>query len=207
MEIPQVFFLRAREGRDTALDLWELYIRTPQYVKDLAEVEYYKHEEMNRQRQSEDYGEFYTELHMGRFGDKTHVITVHLNEFVLIAAVFRNKMLEYSAQGHNLVIANYGPNSVWFIPSWWKWGIREMDLYIRTVSILEMRLKRGISTKMLTASGVPLEKAIGYTDSIKGILEDGLAWQCECGMVNSASANFCSNCGSPNPTRTLPKTS
>ena len=68
-----------------------------------------------------------------------------------------------------------------------------------------MQLKRGISTKLLTSSGVPLEKAIGYAGSIRGVLENGSMWKCpDCTMNNTGQANFCSNCGCQNPTKALP---
>ena len=82
------------------------------------------------------------------------------------------------------------------------WAIRETNLYLRTVRLLQRQLKRGISTKMLTASGEPLPKAINYARSIEGLLEDGSSWRCpSCGMYNHGSSNYCSNCGLANPNK------
>lgn len=186
-------------GRRNALTKYDHYIDSPEHTKDMAEIEYYKTEEMERQLNHPDYGEFFVELKMGRFGDKTEVIETYLDAYVLVAAIWERKLHEYSQEGDNLVIASYGQRSAWKIPTWWKWAIRETKLYMRSVLILEKQFKRGEETGLLTASGIPLSKAIQYSTSIKGILENGTTWRCTCGMFNSGSNNYCSNCGKPRP--------
>lgn len=186
-------------GRYNALTEYDLYIDSPEYISDMTEIEVYKVEEMESQLNHPDYGEFFVELKMGRFGDKTEVIETYLDAYVLVAAIWEKKLHEFSQRGNNLVIASYGKKSVWKIPTWWKWAIRETDLYLRSITILSKQFKRGISTGLLTSSGIPLSKAIEYSTSIQGILENGTTWQCTCGMFNSGSSNYCSNCGKPRP--------
>lgn len=186
-------------GRDVAIAKMDNYLDSAQYYQDLAEIEYYANNLIDEQEASSDYAEFYSELHMGRFGDKTSLIKGNLRSFALIAALWSRRLAEYSQEGTNLVIPTYGRDSAWFIPSWWRWAIRETDLYIRTLKIVEKQLERGSKTKMLTASGQPISKAIGYIQSTRALLEDGSAWECGCGMMNPGAANYCSNCGEPKP--------
>lgn len=186
-------------GRDLALAKMELYLESNEYYQDLAEIEYYASDLIDQQETSADYADFFSELHMGRFGDKTDLIKGNLRPFALIAALWERKLQEYSEKGMNLVIASYGKDSGWFIPSWWKWATRETDLYLRSLKIVEKQLKRGSGTKMLTASGQPISKAIGYVGSARALLEDGASWSCQCGMMNPGSANYCSNCGEAKP--------
>lgn len=187
------------KGRYNALDKYNLYIGSPEHMKDMIDIEFYKAEEMERQLNHPDYGEFFVELKMGRFGDKTEVIETYLDAYVLVAAIWEKKLHEFSQKGDNLIIASYGRRSVWRIPTWWKWAIRETNLYLRSITILAKQFKRGVSTGLLTSSGIPLSKAIEYSTSIQGILENGATWQCTCGMFNSGSSNYCSNCGKPRP--------
>lgn len=195
----QLIYDAIAKGRRDALTNYNLYTDSPDHINDMTEIEYYKSEEMERQLNHPDYGEFFVELKMGRFGDKTKVIETYLDAYVLVAAIWEKKLHEFSQKGDNLVIASYGQKSVWKIPSWWKWAIRDTKLYLRSVTILEKQFKRGISTGLLTSSGIPLSKAIQYSTSIQGILENGTTWQCTCGMFNSGSSNYCSNCGNPRP--------
>ncbi len=187
------------KGRENALDAYGLYVESPQHLQDMMALEFYKADEMQKQLDSRDYGEFFAQLKMGRFGDKQKVIETHLDNFVLVAAIWETKMAEYSQAGNNLVVSSYGNRATWIIPSWWRWALRETDLYLRQIDQLQRQFQRGIKTGLLTASGVPLSKAIEYTTSVKGVLEDGTTWRCGCGMHNSGSSNFCSNCGTAQP--------
>lgn len=194
-----IIYKAIEKGRHNALDKYHLYIASPDHKTDMYEIEYYRDEEIEKQLSNPDYGEFFAELKLGRFGDKTEVIETYLDAYVLVAAIWEKKLHEFSQKGDNLVIASYGRKSLWKIPSWWKWAIRDTKLYLRTITILEKQFKRGIATGLLTSSGIPLSKAIQYSTSIKGILENGTTWQCICDMFNSGNSNYCSNCGKPKP--------
>jgi len=182
-------------GRDNALIGWEKYAGDPQFLKDLSEIEYYANGLIDEQERSGDYAEFFGELYAGRFADKTDLIKGNLRAFALIAVLWDRKLKELSQMGMNLVISNYGKNSKWRIPSFWKWAIRETNLYIRSLKIVQKQIERGITTKVGKLPGVLPRKAIGYTESAKAALTDGTSWKCECEMINIGTANFCSNCG------------
>jgi len=186
-------------GRDNAIIGWESYTKHPIFLEDLTEIELNANELIDEQEKSGDYGEFYSELYAGRFVDKTDLITGNLREFALIAVIWDKKLKELSRQGMNLVISSYGKESTWKIPSFWKWAIRETDLYIRSLKIVEMQIKRGIRTKVAVLPGALPHKAIGYTQSAQAALTDGTSWTCDCAMINIGTANFCSNCGKPKP--------
>lgn len=186
-------------GRDNAIIGWESYTSDPQFLKDLAEIEYYANELIDEQEKSGDYAEFYRELYAGRFADKTDLIKGHLREFALIAVLWDRKLKELSKQGMNLVISSYGSQARWKIPSFWKWAIRETNLYIRFLKIVQGQIERGIKTKVGALPGTLPHKAIGYTQSAQAALTDGTSWECECEMINLGTANFCSNCGKPKP--------
>jgi len=186
-------------GRDTGLIDMDVYFESDQFSKDLSEVEYYANKLIDEQEKSSDYAEFFTELHMGRFGTETDLIKGNLREFALIAVLWDRKLAEISKGSKNIIIATYGRYSAWRLPSLWRWAIRETDLYLRTLLIVEKQFKRGIRTKVAMLPGTPIQKALGYTESARAALTDGTSWTCECDMINPESANFCSNCGKPKP--------
>lgn len=188
-----------RRGRDNAILGWEKYVEDPQFLKDLSEIEYYATELIDEHEKSGDYAVFFSELYAGRFADKTELIKGNLREFALIAVLWDRKLKELSQKGMNLVISNYGKNSKWRIPSFWKWAIRETNLYIRSLKTVQKQIERGINTKIGQLPGVLPKKAIGYTESAQAALTDGTSWICECEMINNETANFCSNCGKPKP--------
>ena len=186
-------------GRDNAIIGWESYANHPKFLDDLKEIELNANELIDEQEKSGDYGEFYSELYAGRFAHKTELIKGNLKEFALIAVLWDKKLKELSQQGMNLVISSYGKQSKWKIPSFWKWAIRETELYIRSLKIFEKQIRRGIITKVGALPGSLPHKAIGYAQSAQAALTDGTAWECECDMINMGTANFCSNCGKPKP--------
>lgn len=186
-------------GRDNAIIGWESYTSDPKFLEDLSEIEFYANELIDEQEKSGDYAEFYSELYAGRFIDKTDLIKGNLREFALIAVLWDKKLKELSQQGMNLVISSYGTLSKWKIPSFWKWAIRETDLYIRFLKIVEGQIERGIKTGIGALPGTLPRKAIGYAQSAQAALTDGTSWECECEMINIGTANFCSNCGKPKP--------
>jgi hypothetical protein len=139
-------------------------------------------------------------LYRGKFGEHTSDIKKFYEEYAHIAALWQIKLNEFSEQGKNLVIASYGRHSTWKIPSWWRWAIREIDLFKRSLDIIVYQLQRGEKGQLLLPSGKPISKALGYVDSTKALVENGTSWECEnCKMTNSGTANFCSNCGKKKP--------
>jgi len=197
----QIIRDRIAEGRKNALEQWELYCGCEDFEKDIKKIEYYDNKKFLGEDE-DDYHDFYSALLRGRFGEDSEEIMEYLNEYIIISKLWKEKLPEFSKNLNNLVISTYGQNARWFCPSWWRWAIRETNLYLRTIRILRRQLKRGESTKLLTASGEPIQKAIGYTRSIEGMLEDGTSWKCpDCGMYNHGKSNFCSNCSRRNPNR------
>ena len=186
-------------GRDNAIIGWESYTRHPIFMVDLKAIELNADELIDEQEKSGDYGEFYSELYAGRFADKTDLIKGNLREFALIAVLWDKKLKDLSQKGMNLVISSYGKQSKWQIPSFWKWAIRETELYIRFLKIVERQIERGIKTGVGKLPGILPFKAIGYAQSAEAALTDGTSWTCECAMINIVTANFCSNCGKPKP--------
>jgi len=185
-------------GRENVIKLWDLYLLEDggkAFLKDLAYTEVYEPEECGKALITEDFNKFYWELQNGKFGKDTKVIKQNLGHFPAIAIIFERKMKELSKKGHNFLTATSGSNSVWYIPSFWAWNIREYKLYNRTVKILYTQLKRGIKTKVLLPSGVSLEETIKYGTVIEAALRDTTSWICQkCGARNIAENEKCAIC-------------
>lgn len=184
-------------GRNIALNSWREYCKTSDFNKDIEEIEFYHPEKVLEEFKTEDFGEFNRELYRGTFNAYTDTLKKNENVYGHIAVLWRKKLSEFSALGQNLVIASYGKTSTWHSPSFWKWAIREVELFKRTLNIIKMQLNRGEETKIALPSGKPFSKALGYVSSTKALIEDSTSWTCKCGMINIESANFCSNCGQP----------
>jgi len=197
----QLVYSRIAEGRKNALDHWDIYMGSDEFRQDFAGIEFY--EDINiLSEDKQDYFDFESALLRGRFGDQTDNIKEYLREYIVVSRLWKKKLLEFSRELNNLVISTYGKEAKWILPSWWRWAIRETDLYLRSVRTLQTQLRRGASTRLLTASGEPISKAIGYAKSIEGLLEDGSSWKCpNCDMINHGTSNFCSHCGKPNPNK------
>jgi len=185
-------------GRENVIKLWDLYLLEDggkTFLKDLAYTEAYEPEECGKELITEDFSKFHWELQNGRFGKDTKVIKHNLGHFPAIAIIFERKTKEFSKKGHNFLTATGGTNSVWYIPSYWTWNIREYKLYNRTVKILYTQLKRGIKTKVLLPSGVSLEETIKYGTVIEAALRDTTSWICpKCGARNIAENAKCAIC-------------
>jgi len=68
------------------------------------------------------------------------------------------------------------------------------------VKILYTQLKRGIKTKVLLPSGVPLEETIKYGTVIEAAIRDTTSWICpKCGARNIAENNKCAICKKEKP--------
>jgi hypothetical protein len=106
------------------------------------------------------------------------VIKQNLGHYPAIAVISERKVKEFSKEGNNFLTATGGPDLKWYIPSWWSWNIREYKLYNRTVRILYTQLNRGVKTKVLLPSGVPLEEALAYRTVIQAALRDTTSWKC-----------------------------
>jgi len=199
----QIIYFRIAEGRENALKQWDLYCESADFTRDYDYINTHKDQNvLNGDRP--DYYDFYSALLRGRFGEETEDTMEYLNEYIVISKLWNTKLVEYSQNMNNLVISTYGKGAIWKLPSWWRWAIRETDLYLRCLKTLQKQFNRGISTKLLTASGQPLQRAVGYTTSIEGLLQDGQSWTCpNCGMYNSGSSKYCSNCGQANTNNTI----
>lgn len=190
---------RIIEGREKALQQWNLYCDSQEFRNDFQALLYYGVPQI-LEDENEDYYDFYGKLLAGRFGEESESIREFLDDYIAISRLWTQKLKQYSQELNNLIISTYGRNAHWILPSWWRWAIRETNLYLRTVKILQRQFQRGISTKLLTASGRPIQEAVGYSRSIQGVLEDGNSWECpKCTMYNSGTSNFCSNCGTAKP--------
>jgi len=193
-----IIWKRISEGRKNALLFWNQYSESRDFVKDVAGILHYSDGDVLTS-EKKDFSNFRAALYGGQFGAEGENILQDLEYYTAISHLWTQKLKEYSQELNNLAISTYGKRAYWLLPSWWRWAVRETDLYIRSVKILQRQLKRGISTKLLTASGEPLEKALEYSKSIQGLLEDGDSWRCKCNMYNSGESNYCSNCGRTNP--------
>ena len=186
-------------GRENVIKLWDLYLLDT-FQKDLSHTEFYEPEECGKELITENFSKFHSELQNGKFGKDTKVIKQNLGHFPAIAIIFQRKMKEFSKKGHNFLTATGGKDSVWRIPSFWAWNIREYKLYNRTVRILYTQLKRGIKTKVLLPSGVPLEETIKYGTVIEAALRDTTSWTCpKCGAKNIAENDKCAICKTEKP--------
>lgn len=142
-----------------------------------------------------DFDEFYYDLQRGKFGKDTTIILKNLGEYPAVALLFERKMKEYSKAGNNFLTASYGKHSVWSVPSFWRWNIREFRLYRRTLDILRTHLKRGRETKVLLPSGISIPRVLDYETVVRAALEDGTAWECsKCGARNLSQNQRCVIC-------------
>jgi len=188
------------EGRILALNAWDEFCRSPDFSKELEKIEYYEPSLAEAEFKGDDYANFNTYLYRGKFGEMTGELKKFSNEYSYIAALWRRKHKEISeTKKMNLIVSSYGKNATWSIPSWWKWAVREINLFKRSFKMIKTQLERGESAKLLLPSGQPLSKAIGYVDSARALVEDESSWTCGCGMRNPQEANFCSNCGGKKP--------
>jgi hypothetical protein len=186
-------------GRENVIKMWDGYVRGD-FGKDVAYIEYYEPDAWKKQVGSDDFTQFHLSLHDGRFGKDTEELKKNLGSFPAVATVFERKMREYSKAGNNFIIASYGNNSKWFIPSWWIWNIRDYNLYKRSLKILIRQLDRGIKTKVLLPSGQPIAKALDYETVIRAALEDRTVWTCpKCTARNLGTTINCAVCGTAKP--------
>lgn len=182
-------------GRGNVIKIWDVYLDGKSFHSDLAYVQTYEAKDCERQFKTLDFDEFYYKLQRGKFGKDTSIILKNLGEFPAVAILFERKMKEYSKSGNNFLTASYGANSVWFIPSFWRWNIREYRLYKRSLHILRNQLDRGIKTKVLLPSGLPIPRILEYETVVRAALEDGTAWECsKCGAKNLMQNNQCQIC-------------
>jgi len=187
-------------GRGNVITMWDNYVQGGTFIKDVAYVQYYEDEEMKKQVESEEFSEFHLSLQDGRFGRDTEEIIKSLGQYPAVATIFGRRIREYSKAGNNFVIASYGRESRWFIPSWWIWNIREYNLYRRSLKILRMQLNRGVRTKVLLPSGQPIEKALDYETVVRAALEDKTVWSCpKCKIRNLGIRDNCVICGITKP--------
>lgn len=181
-------------GRDNVIKLWDVYL-AGDFNIDLPYVQTYEAEKCEHQIKTLDFDEFYYKLQRGKFGKDTSIILKNLGNYPAVAVLFERKMKEYSKSGNNFLTAKYGPRSVWFIPSFWRWNIREYRLYRRSLFILRRQLDRGIKTRVLLPSGTPIPRVLEYETVVRAALEDGTAWECsKCGARNLAQNNQCQIC-------------
>jgi len=183
-------------GRNNVIKLWDMYLQGQTFHSDLAYVQNYEDKECEDEIKTQDFNEFYNEFQRGKFGKDTTIILRNLGDFPSVAILFRRKIEEYSKAGTNFLTANYGRKSVWKIPSFWKWNIREFNLYRRTLDILRTQLDRGRTTKVLLPSGIPIPRVLEYETVVRAALEDGTAWECpHCRARNLSQNQNCVICG------------
>jgi hypothetical protein len=184
------------KGRNNVIKLWDAYLQGHSFYLDLVYVQNYEGKECENQLKTQDFEEFYNELQRGKFGKDTTIILKNLGEYPGVAILFKGRMDEYSKAGNNFLTASYGKESIWKIPSFWKWNIREFNLYRRTLKILRTQLERGRKTKVLLPSGIPIPRVLEYETIVRAALEDGTAWECsKCGARNLSQNQKCVICG------------
>ena len=182
-------------GREHVVKLWNNYLQDRSFFIDLSFIQNYEVQKCEGQIKTLDFDEFYYELQTGKFGKDTQDILKHLGDYPAVAILFEKKMKEYSKTGSNFLTATYGKNSVWSIPTFWRWNIREFKLYRRTLDILRNQLKRGRETKVLLPSGIPIPRILEYETVVRAALEDGTAWECsKCGTRNLSQNQKCVIC-------------
>ena len=185
-------------GRDNVIKMWDMYLQDQSFFSDLAYVQNYEAKKCEDQLKTLDFDEFYYNLQAGKFGKETQDILKNLGEYPAVAILFERKMKEYSEGGNNFLTATYGKRSVWFIPSFWRWNIREFKLYRRTLNILRTQLKRGRETQVLLPSGISIPRILEYETVVRAALEDGTAWECsKCGARNLSQNPKCAICHTP----------
>lgn len=191
------------QGRENAIDILvkDYFDKEGEggFISDLAYLQFYEPEKKDAEMQTQDYQTFMEILRGGGFGPEEQEIMKDLKDYPEIAILWKEKIKEIARKGHNFVISTgRGIKSTWIRASFWLWNIRERGQYLQTLKRLKRQLERGVRTKMLLPTGVPLAKALGYTTTVKAALVDGMAWNCpKCGVRNIAESDTCVICNTP----------
>lgn len=185
-------------GRDNAIELWYDYVQDGGLLKDIKTIVDTQPERIEEELSSEDFKEF--QEHILKNGSNNHKESLmkELGQHPAIAIAFHNKMLQYSKQKNNFVISTTGRTAQWFIPTFWAWNIREYGLYYRSIETIGKQLERGIKTKVLLPSKLPIKKALEIRTNLKAALTDGTSWRCpNCGVYNIETMIQCTICETP----------
>lgn len=189
-------------GRETAIKRLDLDVNSDTFVSEIEWIKTYEAKLCNGEIDKEEYKEFWTEIKDGRFGEEARRESEEiLEEIPSFAIYFRKKILQYAKEGACLIIPTMKTpftrgTKRWFIPSWFRWNIREIDLYKRTLKAFRTQLKRGIVTRVALPSGMSLEKALTIETVTRASLIDKTVWTCpKCSARNLDSSKVCGICG------------
>jgi len=148
-----------------------------------------------------DYEEYEAAAIAGQFGEEIQEgIDNGDLTYPAISVLFERRIEGSSVAGHTLLIAEGGPNSQWFIPSYWRWGIYLRDISLRLLKGSRTLIQYGIETRALLPSGDLFQRALDLTTTVRAALMDGTAWECpSCGARNIAERDECVICGTTQP--------
>lgn len=200
----QIVYGCITRGREYAIKQWNQYVESKEFVNDVTYIDHYEPVEIKNQIDSDDFRDFHSELQYGKFGEETEEIRENLGQFPAVAIVFDRRIQEYSKTGNNFIIPRVVKGSKvhwqWFIPSFWRWNIRECKLYGRSLKVLMNQLERGRNTRVLLPSGQPIQKALEVGTVLKASLEDKTVWTCpNCTARNLGTTTNCAICETAKP--------
>ena len=184
-----------QRGRENAIKLWDDYVQEGGLIDDINTIVDKQPERIEEELSSEDFKKF-QEYILGNESNSHKIgLLKELGQHPAIAMCFYNKMQQYSKQKTNFVISTYGGMAQWFIPTFWAWNIRECNLYQRSIETIGKQLERGIKTKVLLPSKLPIKKALGYRTNLKAALANSTSWRCpNCGAYNIETMTQCTIC-------------
>jgi len=189
-------------GREIAIKRLDLDINSDKFSSETEWIKTYEAELCKREKEKEEYKEFWIEIKKGRFGKEARRESEEvLEEMPSFAIYFKRKTLQYAKEGACLITPSMDTpftrgTKRWFIPSWFRWNIREIDQYKKTLKAFRTQLKRGITTKVALPSGVSLKKALAIETVTRASLIDKTVWTCpKCSAPNLDSSEVCGICG------------
>lgn len=186
-------------GRDCAIKLVNAYMNSAEYSIKYTDVLYNHPERWNKQYMDKDFIEFYAKACKGHFGkDLAEALkdNSELTDLLVMGDIMNDAIKEISKMGHNLVVATYGPESQWILPSFWCWCMREQKLYVRTVQMLiNTQLRRGRKMRVYLTSGLKPKEIERKAQIILAAIEDSTSWKCDkCSAPNLKEAKVCVIC-------------
>lgn len=154
-------------GRDNGIMEFQKYADSQDFIKDLSEIDYYT----PQSKISEDEAEYDALLYEGFFQENTPALKEYKDEMKPVSLLWEQNLRNYSDQGNNIVISSYGPKARWSRPSYWKWAIREQEIYLRSARIIIRQLQRGMGTKIALPDSTRIAEALEMTTEMKQLLE------------------------------------
>jgi len=194
----EVVYNAIQRGRDAAIELWDAHVQEGGLLEDIKNIVDTQPERIEEELSSEDFKDFQEYILKNESDTHKANLLKEQGHHPAIAISFYDKMQQYSKQKTNFVIPTCGRNSQWFIPTFWRWNIREYDLYQRTIETIGRQLERGRKTKVLLPSKLPITTALNYRTNLQATIADGTSWKCpNCGAHNIETMTQCTICETP----------